>query len=149
VRDAAHGESEAQKQDVLAVLKEIGRNGRANGNGLEDEIIEALNKIDLLSPEACAVLRAKLARANAAQVAVSAVTGEGIPELLALLDRRLASRLALDEITLAPQDGADLAWLYAHGEVIERHDGDDAIRLKVRLDPENTARFKRRRQPLS
>jgi hypothetical protein len=33
--------------------------------------------------------------------------------------------------------------------VIERHDGDDAIRLKVRLDPENTARFKRRRQPLS
>ncbi|MEK7246307.1 MAG: GTPase HflX [Pseudomonadota bacterium] len=189
VRDAAHGETEAQKQDVLAVLKEIGRavppvggretesprahdnaplSGRAvppvggretespraskdagesEGDEIEGEIVEVLNKIDLLAPEALAALRARLARANAAGVAVSAVTGEGTPELLDLLDRRLAAKLALDEITLAPQDGADLAWLYAHGEVVERHDSDDAIRLKVRLDPEHAARFRRRRRP--
>ena len=151
VRDAAHGESEAQKQDVLAVLKEIGRaNGDANSSGeeeIESELIEVFNKIDLLSPEARAALRAMLARSNVDSVAVSAVTGEGCPELLVLLDRRFAAKLALDEITLAPEDGADLAWLYAHGEVVERHDSDDAIRLKVRLDPEHAARFRRRRRP--
>jgi GTP-binding protein HflX len=163
VRDAAHGESEAQKQDVLAVLKEIGRavppvGGRntesprasdvPGGEGIEESIIEALNKIDLLPPEACAALRARLARANVAAVAVSAVTGEGVPELLDMLDRRLSANLALDEITLAPEDGADLAWLYAHGEVVERRDSDDAIRLKVRLDPEHAERFRRRRRQL-
>ena len=150
VRDAAHGETEAQKQDVLAVLKEIGRaNGDANSSGeegIEDELIEVFNKIDLLTPEARAALRATLVRTNVDSVAVSAVTGEGTLELLGLLDRRLAAKLALDEITLAPQDGADLAWLYAHGEVVERHDSDDAIRLKVRLDPEHAQRFRRRRR---
>jgi GTP-binding protein HflX len=68
-----------------------------------------------------------------------------MPELLGFLDRRLSAKLALEEITLAPQDGADLAWLYAHGEVVERHDSEDAIRLKVRLEPEHAARFRRRR----
>jgi GTP-binding protein HflX len=146
VRDAAHGESEAQKQDVLTVLKEIGRANHIGGEE-SDDIIEALNKIDLLSPEDREALRARLARTNAAQVAVSAVTGEGISELLALLDQRLSAAFALEEITLAPQDGADLAWLYAHGEVVERRDSEDAIRLKVRLDPEHAARFRRRRRP--
>ena len=146
VRDAAHGESEAQKQDVLMVLKEIGRANHIGGEE-SDDIIEALNKIDLLSPEDREALRARLARTNAAQVAVSAVTGEGISELLALLDQRLSAAFALEEITLAPQDGADLAWLYAHGEVVERRDFEDAIRLKVRLDPEHAARFRRRRRP--
>ena len=147
VRDAAHGETEAQKQDVLAVLKDIGRADSENGGeGIEDELIEVFNKIDLLTPEARAALRATLVRTNVDSVAVSAVTGEGTLELLALLDRRLAAKLALDEITLAPQDGADLAWLYAHGEVVERHDSDDAIRLKVRLDPEHAQRFRRRRR---
>jgi GTP-binding protein HflX len=147
VRDAAHGESEAQKQDVLAVLKEIGRENRTGGEEGDGDIIEALNKIDLLSSEEREVLRARLARANASQIAVSAVTGEGMPELLGFLDRRLSAKLALEEITLAPQDGADLAWLYAHGEVVERHDSEDAIRLKVRLEPEHAARFRRRRHP--
>ena len=147
VRDAAHGETEAQKQDVLAVLKDIGRADSENGGeGIEDELIEVFNKIDLLTPEARAALRATLVRTNVDSVAVSAVTGEGTLELLGLLDRRLAAKLALDEITLAPQDGADLAWLYAHGEVVERHDSDDAIRLKVRLDPEHAQRFQRRRR---
>ena len=152
VRDAAHGETEAQKQDVIAVLREIGRlNGgtadeeESDGEGGEGELIEVFNKIDLLSPEARAALRAMLARTNVDSIAVSAVTGEGIPELLRLLDRTLAAKIALSEFTLAPQDGADLAWLYAHGEVVERHDSENAIRLKVRLDPEHLARFRRRR----
>ncbi len=149
VRDAAHPETEAQKADVLTVLKEIGRAdkaaGKVDGEGTEEGMIEVLNKIDLLTSEARAAIKARVTRGNADAVALSAVTGEGCAELLALLDRRIAETLSLIEVTLAPQDGADLAWLYAHGEVIERADGEEAIVLKVRLDPAQAARFARRR----
>jgi GTP-binding protein HflX len=33
------------------------------------------------------------------------------------------------------------AWLYDHGEVLEREDGEKNVRLKVRLDAANIARF--------
>ncbi len=37
-----------------------------------------------------------------------------------------------------------LAWLYEHGEVLERLDDEKAILLKVRIDAANWARFERR-----
>ena len=40
-----------------------------------------------------------------------------------------------------PQDGARLAWLYEHGEVLARSDAEEAIRVTVRLTPANRARF--------
>ena len=147
VRDAAHSETEAQKNDVLTVLREIGRASHADGEGSEEGMIEVLNKIDLLAPEAREALQFRVTRGNNTDVvALSAITGEGCAELLALLDRRIAEALSLIEVTLAPQDGADLAWLYAHGEVVERADSDEAIVLKVRLDPAQAARFARRRE---
>lgn len=153
VRDAAHPETESQKSDVLAVLKEIGRAAPPTGGPMtesphdevEEGMIEVLNKIDLLPSEAREALKVRVTRGNTDVVALSAVTGEGCAELLALLDRRIAETLSLIEVTLAPQDGADLAWLYAHGEVVERADSEDAIVVKVRLDPAQAARFARRR----
>jgi len=142
VRDVAHPESEAQKQDVLAVLRELGLEA-----AIERILIEVLNKTDLLAPENREALVNRLARANAPMVALSAITGEGCGLLLALLDDRLSTRLALLEIAVAPEDGAALAWLYKHGEVVERHDSESAIRLKVRLDSADAARFARRRAP--
>ncbi len=170
VRDAAHPETESQKSDVLAVLKEIGRAAPPTGGSpapwtggptvpptggpttesphdeVEEGMIEVLNKIDLLPSEARDALKVRVTRGNTDVVALSAVTGEGCAELLALLDRRIAEKLSLIEVTLAPQDGADLAWLYAHGEVVERADSEDAIVVKVRLDPAQAARFARRRR---
>ncbi len=48
------------------------------------------------------------------------------------------------DIALAVEDGASLAWLYDHGEVVERRDDSDSIRLRVRLDEANALRFERR-----
>ena len=45
------------------------------------------------------------------------------------------------DYAIAPADGARIAWLYQHGEVLERADADDAIRLRVRLLPADRARF--------
>jgi GTP-binding protein HflX len=140
VRDVAHPESEAQKMDVLAVLRELGLEA-----AIEQNLIEVLNKIDLLAPENREALLNRIARANTPMVALSAITGEGCSMLLALLDDRLSTGLPLVEIAVAPEDGAALAWLYKHGEVVERHDSETAIRLKVRLDSADAARFARRR----
>jgi len=56
----------------------------------------------------------------------------------AMLQR--ASRIA--DFHLAPGDGRRAAWLYAHGEVVDRIDADDgSVTLKARLTPEMAARF--------
>jgi GTP-binding protein HflX len=47
------------------------------------------------------------------------------------------------DYVLPPSDGARLAWLYQHGEVLERADGEDGLRLRVRLLPADRARFER------
>jgi GTPase len=45
-------------------------------------------------------------------------------------------------------EGAELAWLYEHGEVIGRQDSEDAIHVTVRLLPLDRARFERQRTGL-
>jgi GTP-binding protein HflX len=136
VRDVAHPDSAAQKADVLAVL-----DGMAEGTDAaldadwRTRCIEVLNKADLLGgPEAVA------ARAEGG-LAVSALTGEGLDALRAALDARLAAGMVVAEVALAPADGARLAWLYRHGEVLERAETDGLIRLTVRLSPADRARF--------
>jgi GTP-binding protein HflX len=38
-------------------------------------------------------------------------------------------------------DGRAMAWLYAHGQVLERRDGDAIAHFSTRLSPANHARF--------
>ena len=141
VRDASHSDSEVQRDDVQAVLHDLGIE-----NGDTGRVIEALNKIDLLGPADRGVLVARARRANVLVVPLSAKTGEGCPELLAVIDRRLGEGEALVEIELKPSEGAALAWLYSHGEVVERTDKETAIHLKVRLAPAEAARFTHRQR---
>ena len=101
-------------------------------------MIEVLNKVDLLDDERRQALPSD-------GMAVSAETGEGCEALLAAIDARLAARMVLREAALDPADSGALAWLYEHGEVFSRADADDAIRVQVRMTPENASRFDRRR----
>ena len=140
VRDARRPDSEAQRDDVHTVLGELGLADEVEGG-----LIEARNKIDLLSKEESSILAKRAARSNTPAVLVSALTGEGCPQLLAALDQRLVEAWRLVEVRLAPDDGASLAWLYDRGKVVERHDGDNAIRLRVRLAGADADRFARRR----
>jgi GTP-binding protein HflX len=48
------------------------------------------------------------------------------------------------EYRLSPADGAGIAWLYEHGEVLSRDDADEVVRLTVRLSPAARARFEQR-----
>ena len=133
VRDVAHPDSAAQRSDVIAVLEGMEKDGTIDDDW-RSRTIEVLNKADLMggiahvTPRACAV-------------PISAVTGEGLDDLLAAVDRRIAAGMEQADYAIAPADGARIAWLYQHGEVVERADADDAVRLRVRLLPADRARF--------
>ena len=136
VRDIATAESEAEAADVRAVLGELGA-GETSGQIL----LEVWNKIDLVDPDARVFLTARAERDRGGSVAVSAVTGEGCERLLERLAGLVDSGPLLT-IHLPASDGEGLAWLYRHGRVLERSDGEgDEITLKARLDLAALGRF--------
>ncbi|PWR25927.1 GTPase HflX [Zavarzinia aquatilis] len=140
VRDVAHPESEAQKADVLAVLADLGVDSAAQ----DERMVEVLNKIDLLEPEERLRLDNTAARLPAI-MPVSALTGEGVERLLDLLDERLGQHRQMVELDVALADGAALAFLYEHGEVIAREDREDGTaHLTVGIDPADLGRFEKR-----
>jgi GTP-binding protein HflX len=136
VRDAAHPETIAQRADVFKVLDDMVADGALDANW-PDRTIEVLNKADLMGGVAEVPLRA-------GAVAVSAITGEGLEALKFAIDLRIARGMEIADYDIPPQDGARMAWLYQHGEVVERYDDEAAVHMKVRLLPADRARFERR-----
>ena len=133
VRDAAHPDSAAQRADVLAVQDGMTRDGTLDED-FSARTIEVLNKADLLGGVASVAVKPGC-------IAVSAVTGEGLDSLSKALDARLAAGMQQAEYDIGHADGARLAWLYEHGEVIGREDGEDTAHVTVRLLPADRARF--------
>ena len=138
VRDAAHPDSAAQRADVLGVLTEMAEGPDAPLDAdWPSRVVEVLNKADLMGGvDAVPQLEGT--------IAVSALTGDGLEQLREALDERLAAGMETAEYRLAPSDGAGIAWLYEHGEVLSREDAEEAVRLKVRLSPADRARFEQR-----
>ncbi len=130
-------EAAAQAEDVERVLAELGI-----GEERRARMIEVWNKADLLPPEQHDRLAALAERHGA--VLVSAVTGEGLNALLARIEAVLGADESVRAITLAPHEGAEIAWLYRHGEVLERTDDETGCRLTVRFSPADLARAERR-----
>ena len=138
VRDISHPDADAQAADVEGVLRDLGL-----AEMVDRGLVEALNKIDRLDGP-----HKELARNQAARrpdtVALSAVSGEGVDELLTLLDRRLAAGRETLDVQMPVADGAGIAWLYRHGEVVARRDDDQVAYIRVRLDPADVRRFHQR-----
>ncbi len=137
VRDIAGAESDAQRDDVLEVLAEIGiaaESGR--------RIVEVWNKSDLLGADVRQDVDERARRAGA--VVVSAATGDGLPSLLATLAALIdeGPEVVLD---LNPSDGEALAWLYRHARITGREEKPGALVLHARLDPQALGRFERMR----
>jgi GTP-binding protein HflX len=149
VRDAHHPDSAAQRDDVLAVLADLGvgapfGNGSENGS-VEEGLIEVLNKIDLFDPAMRESLVNQTQR-NTDCVALSAVSGEGCDGLLRLIDRRLENGTRPMRLDVALSDGQTLAWIYAHGEVLGRRDDGEAAHLSVRLSDADIGRLRHRQR---
>ncbi|MDR3439465.1 GTPase HflX [Telmatospirillum sp.] len=138
VRDVAHPDCEAQRADVETVLRELGI-----GETVDRGLVEALNKIDLLSEAGLEMVTNQVGR-NPLAVALSSITGAGLPDFLALLDKTLAAERRMIDVDISLTDGASIAWLYQHGEVVYREDDELAAHMTVRLDPADAARFESR-----
>lgn len=131
IRDVSHSDAEAQKRDVEQVLKKL-----FGSNALPENVIEVYNKVDRLDESHKAALTTK------GILMISAVTGEGIEALLNMLqqeiDRRFFTQAAY---TLRLDDGKSLAWLHAHGKVLEQAVEDEYIHVTVQLSEDNIRRF--------
>lgn len=133
VRDIAHPDSIAQKDDVEAVLRDIG----VDASVLR---IEAWNKLDLLDEDERTEMLGEAARRDDV-VALSALTGDGVTGLLETVAALLTVSHRRYVITLDAADGAAAAWLHAHGEVSSQEiDGDTAV-YEVRMAERDYERF--------
>jgi len=135
VRNMAHPDREAQREDVEDVLTSLGL-GEEGG----PPRIEAWNKVDLLGDEERARLFEE-ARRREDVVPISAVSGEGLDALRECMSEKLRSGEQVHSIRLAASDGGRIAWLHSRGEVLDQKVDDEELELSVRLSPDNWARF--------
>ena len=135
VRNMAHPDHEAQREDVEDVLASL---------GLAEEgappRIEAWNKVDLLAGEERTRLYEE-ARRREDVVPISALSGDGLDELRNCMAAKLRSGEQVHRIRLPASAGERIAWLHSRGEVIEQTLDGDELELSVRLSPDNWARF--------
>jgi GTPase len=146
VRDIAHPDSEAQRDDVMDVLSELGVAGEValEGDG-EDAppIIEAWNKLDLLDDDAAERVR-ELAERRGDVMLLSAITGQGVDGLQRVISAQLTSGAQIHQLRLPLSDGAAIAWLHEHGEVIGSTAEDGEMQIEVRLSDSALTRFMKR-----
>ncbi|WNM09102.1 GTPase HflX [Komagataeibacter nataicola] len=133
VRDVSHPDSASQRNDVIEVLEGMARNGTIEADW-QGRVIEVLNKADLVGGR-------DAVGARPGNVVISAITGDGLPDLLAAIDERMTRAMEVVRYRVPITEGAAMAWLHEHGEVTERADGEEGAEMTVRLSPANRARF--------
>jgi GTP-binding protein HflX len=138
IRDVANPDHAAQARDVLKVLGDLGVSAE------KTPIIEVWNKIDLIAEREALQTVTPLGTV-AATAAVSAQTGEGVPELLAAIEKTLGAQSKTYKVRVPHTSGADVGWLYGHAEVIGRDEPDDEGQTyEVRVEPRHKAAFTER-----
>lgn len=144
VRDMANPAHQAQKSQVMAVLAELGVVDRETGESAIP-ILEVWNKLDLLD----GVLKEELTESADARdnvEIISALTGEGVDALLERVGALLTSKAKEMTFTVPLSDGRKIAWLHAHGDVLQEEDegsseGVPMRKLIVRLNPKELGQF--------
>lgn len=137
VRDITHEDTEAQKKDVFDVLKRLGVD-RDDEHGY----LEVYNKIDLLDPDLAETILNGVERDDGL-AAISAITGEGENDLLALIETKLTARQDILSLDIPASDGATLSWIYRNGTVLDREDREEIVHIDVKLSSENVGRLEK------
>jgi GTPase len=139
VRDIAHPDTEQQADDVYKVLEELDI-----VHPLESGILmEVCNKMDLLPEVELMNLENRLLR-NENTIIISAITGQGIDQLLSRIDKKLREKGELFQVSIPSSEGKILAWCYRHGTIVERIDEGEEIHLTLRLTSSEKQKFQER-----
>ncbi len=123
VRDVSHPGTEEQAEDVARILGDL---------GLDDGVpkIEVWNKTDRLGEEDRAALTRLASRRDDVQT-LSALTGQGVPELLDSIERALDDERTRKTVTLPYEAGRERAWLYEQGVIERESPSEEGLRLTV------------------
>lgn len=133
VQDASDPMRRQQAEVVRKTLAQLGLVGDA-----APPILEVLNKADLV-PGMHSRISPQIAESR---IAVSALTGQGIAQLLDLLDGWASSTMQERCLKLAPGDGRTLAFCHRYGQVLDVHmDASGSATVRVRLQPEDWGRI--------
>ena len=136
IHDASSPLMKEESDDVTAVLMDIG----LTDEDLQSKVIHVLNKTDAITET-----RDVIQRQFPQGVMVSALTGEGIDDLFAALEKKLSLLERQFQVTLSPYMGDARAWLYRHGRVdhSQANEVGDTLML-VTLSAADYARFSSR-----
>jgi GTP-binding protein HflX len=120
VRDISDPDTAAQAADVEHILADLGIDADD-----ESRVLEVWNKIDQVDPTDRERLLEDGSSHAHRQIAISAVTGEGVEALTRLIEAQLAGELVELRVTVAPDRLGEIDRLYASAEVLARQDLED------------------------
>jgi GTP-binding protein HflX len=129
VVDGSVTDPEEQIRAVDRVLAEIG--------AAEVPQMLVVNKMDLDQLGAKRVLGD-----HPGAVAISAMTGEGVEDMLRALGDRLRGLSTITELLIPFERGDILAALHREGEVLVETASDDGMRVRARLDDASVSRLR-------
>jgi len=131
VVDVSHEQVDEQIRSVEQVLQEIGAEGKPT--------LMVFNKIDRLNGNQAALARFQERFPHG--VAVSALTGEGMPALWAELGSQLRPIRDFMELSVPHDRHNVIARLHEIGQVVERNYDGETARFKARIPPHCRGEF--------
>jgi GTP-binding protein HflX len=129
VVDISHPQCDQQIEAVNSVLREIGAEGKAT--------LMVFNKIDKAEDQTVE----RLLNMYHPSVAISAQTGEGIPQLLDALGVEIRPIREYLQLNVPHHESNVIARLHAVGQVVERDYEGETARFKARIPPHLHAEF--------
>jgi len=133
VSDVSNPHHDELDEEVDKILRELGVDGRPR--------LRVLNKMDRLTPEDRKSIASSAGRcAGGSPVLLSALTGEGVEELLRRMDAEMPTDPVVTlSIRLPLAEGRTLAMIHALGRVLHSEIDDSHMRLDAEV-PESIAR---------
>ncbi len=135
VRDISHPETDAQANDVNDILEDLEISDDA-----KNDILEVWNKTDLLSNDDLNNAKNISNRADRIRT-VSALTGDGLNDLLFQIDQNLKEITISEIVKLAITEGGRRAWLYKNNLVKNEKSNEHYFELSVTWTPKQAAQF--------
>ncbi|WP_336276984.1 GTPase HflX [Bartonella sp. CB178] len=137
VRDMSDAEHHVHAQDVLDVLSSL-------GVCIDDTecIMEVWNKIDTLDEDSLSILQKSAKTLLNPALAVSALTGKGLDQLLLAIEKRIFGEMQRIECVLKYHEMPLVNWFYENsGEIIQEELEDGSVIIKAVLTSEAKKRL--------
>ncbi|WP_376877621.1 GTPase HflX [Albirhodobacter sp. R86504] len=133
VRDISHPETEEQAADVGEILESL---------GVDEDVpfVEVWNKIDSLSAEMRQSLLGKNDHSADVQ-SISALTGDGIPTLLAAIEAHLTQAKERARLELTFAQGDKRAWLHEANVIVAERQTETGWTIDVLWTQEQAGRY--------